>query len=156
MLHCHDTGTFWQMASTFPQAMKVYYNLLVINSCKSLPLPLNIADHHQKLNPSMGACKMLALDASLDTICSSPGACKNVCIKSFITSLFIRHFRLKNTMSLDVCTGNLIRFIRFSQFSIDWGSYKISRNWCHFLIDSLHTSSFTTPSGLTIGQKLRS
>ena len=80
----------------------------------------------------------------------------NVCIKSFISSLFIRHFRLKNNMSLYVCTRNLIRFIRFSQFSIDWGSYKISRNWFHFLIDSLHTSSFTTPSGLTIGQKLKS
>ena len=79
-----------------------------------------------------------------------------VCIKSFISSLFTRHFRLKNNMSLYVCTGNLIRYIRFSQFCIDWASYKIRRNWFHFLIDSLHTSSFTTPSGLTIGQKLKS
>ena len=42
----------------------------------NLYVSLNIADHHQTLNPSMGACKMLALDPSLDTICSSPGACK--------------------------------------------------------------------------------
>ena len=95
---------------------------------------------------------MLALDPSLDTICSSPGACK-----MFASNPSLAVCSLDTSgLSLYVCTGNLIRYIRFSQFSIDWGSYKISRNWFHFVIDSLHTSSFTTPSGLTIGQKLKS
>ena len=98
---------------------------------------------------------MLALDPSLDTRCSSPGACKMfasnpslaVCSLDTLGSrttwawMFAPETWLDTSDSISsVLIGGVIKLVEIG----------------HFLIDSLHTSSFTTPSGLTIGQKLKS
>ena len=99
---------------------------------------------------------MLALDPSLDTICSSPGACKMFASNPSLAVCSLDTSGSRTTWACMFAPETWLDTSDSVSSVLIGGSYKISRNWFHFLIDCLHTSSFTTPSGLTIGQKLNS